>query len=270
MSSTTLDERENALHGIIRDAGLLALDCYRKRRAGEFSLKGRQDFLTEADGLVEARVFAQLKARFPEDSLLGEETGGGSGGSRLWVVDPIDGTANFARGIDHFCVAIAYVEDGQTELAATYNPVTGELYTARRGRGAAKNGVPLRVAATSTLETASIELGWSHHTPEGEYISLFTAVFSGGASVRRGASGALALAWVAEGRTDGYVEYFMNAWDCLGGLLMVREAGGCTGTFPVTSADLVMGGPVLAAAPGVAGHLAEVTGLPLMTRENST
>lgn len=258
-----IDQRETALHEIIRSAGELALRCYRARRPGQYSLKGRQDFLTEADGLVEQHVFDKLRARFPDDGLLGEETGGHVAASRLWVVDPIDGTANFARGIDHFCVAIAFVADGITHLGATFNPVTNELYVARQGRGATKNGSPLRVASTDALTVASIELGWSTHTPEPEYLALFQAMIASGASVRRGASGALALAWVAEGRTDGYVEHFMHPWDCLGGLLMVREAGGCTGLYPAGNRKICDGGPVIAVATGIAAELAEIVKIPV-------
>lgn len=259
-----IDQREAALHDIIRSAGERALQCYRQRQPGNYSLKGRQDFLTEADGLVERHVCEELRQRFPEDGLLGEETGGDTASPRLWVIDPIDGTANFARGIDHFCVAIAFVEEGITQLGATFNPATGELYFARRGRGAQKNGRSLHVARTETLAAASIELGWSNRTPQPDYFVLFEAIVSARASVRRGASGALALAWVAEGRTDGYLEFFMHPWDCLGGLLMVREAGGYTGTYPADRREIGKGGPVIAVAAGIATELAEVVKMPVL------
>jgi myo-inositol-1(or 4)-monophosphatase len=260
-----IDQREAALHDIIRSAGDRAIQCYRQRQPGDYSLKGRQDFLTEADGLVERHVFEELRARFPEDGLLGEETGGDAASPRLWVIDPIDGTANFARGIDHFCVAIAFIEDGVTQLGATFNPATGELYFARRGRGVQKNGKPLHVAKTESLAAASIELGWSNRTPQPDYLVLFEALVSAGASVRRGASGALALAWVAEGRTDGYLEYFMHPWDCLGGLLMVREAGGYTGVYPTDSREICKGGPVIAVATDIATALANIVKIPILT-----
>lgn len=195
---------------------------------------------------------------------MGEETGGDAASQRLLAIDPIDGTANFARGIDHFCVAIAFVEDGVTQLGATFNPATGELYFARRGRGVQKNGKSLRVAKTDTLAAASIELGWSNRTPQPDYFVLFEAIVSAGASVRRGASGALALTWVAEGRTDGYLEYFMHPWDCLGGLLMVREAGGYTGSYPTGSLKTRKGGPVIAVAAGIATELAEAVKMPVL------
>jgi myo-inositol-1(or 4)-monophosphatase len=267
LSTTQLDRREAALHHIIKGAGALALECYRKRRAGEFRLKGRQDFLTEADGLVEAHIRHELALKFPEDGLLGEETGGTTDTSSLWIIDPIYGTANFARGIDHFCVAIAFVDQGVVELGATYNPVTDEFYTARKGRGAMKNGIALRTASTSVMDSASIELGWSPRAPDDAYMQMFSSILKSGANIRRGASGALALAWVAEGRTDGYVEYHMNAWDCLGGLLMVHEAGGRTGLYPADAAAIAEGGQIIAAAPALAEVLAKAVQIPLSSPE---
>ena len=150
-----------------------------------------------------------------------------------------------------------------SRYCATFNPVTNELYAARHGRGASKNGKTLKIASTDALAVASIELGWSTRTPEQEYLALFQAIIGSGASIRRGASGALALAWVAEGRTDGYVEHFMHPWDCLGGLLMVREAGGCTGLYPADKGDICGGGPVIAVAAGIAAELAEIVKIPV-------
>lgn len=258
-----IDRRETVLRDIIRRAGALALSCYRARKPGDFSLKGRQDFLTEADGLVEAHIRAELAMALPEDGLLGEETGGTVDAPNLWVADPIDGTANFARGIDHFCVSMAFVRQGVTELGATFNPVTDELYLARHGHGATKNGRPLSIAATPELAQATIELGWSPRIGNAAYLNTFGAILETGANIRRGASGALALAWVAEGRTDAYIEAHMNAWDCLAGLLMVREAGGRIGLFPASHGEIAEGGPIIASAPAVAEALSAAVAIPL-------
>ncbi|MBT9371156.1 inositol monophosphatase [Rhizobium sp. CSW-27] len=258
-----MDRRETVLRDIIHRAGALALSCYRSRKPGDFSLKGRQDFLTEADGLVEAHIRAELAMALPDDGLLGEETGGTVERSNLWVADPIDGTANFARGIDHFCVSMAFVRKGVMELGATFNPVTDELYLARRGHGATKNGRQLSIAATPDLAQATIELGWSPRIGNAAYMKTFAAILETGANIRRGASGALALAWVAEGRTDAYIEAHMNAWDCLAGLLMVHEAGGRIGLFPASHAAIAEGGPIIAAAPAIAEALSAAIAMPL-------
>ncbi|TCR02768.1 myo-inositol-1(or 4)-monophosphatase [Neorhizobium sp. JUb45] len=248
-----LNQRETLLRTVTASAGALALDAFQTRKPGDFTLKGRQDFLTEADGAVENHVRAAIAAEFPEDGILGEEAGGALA-ERLWVIDPIDGTANFARGIAHFCVAISFCVKGETLLGAIFNPASNEFYFARKGAGATKNGTPLAVAATDAIANASVEIGWSPRVATTDYLAAQEPVLAEGANIRRGASGALAIAWVAEGRTDGYAEYYMNAWDCLAGLLMVREAGGVTGAYPATEAELLMGGEIFAAAPGIAAE----------------
>ncbi|HDR2752063.1 inositol monophosphatase family protein [Enterobacter sp. RHBSTW-00175] len=259
-----IEQREAALRRIIVDAGDTALRFFRSRKAGEYELKGHQDILTEADTFVEKLVSEAISAAFPDDLILGEETASQpASAQRLWVVDPIDGTANFARGIPHFCVCMAWVCHGITELGAIYNPVSQELYLARRGHYALKNDQPLRCTAITDTRRAAVELGWSSRHSQNHYLQVMASLLGLGASVRRGGSGALALAWVAEGRTDGYIEIHMNAWDCLAGLLLVREAGGQTGSIPDSAEGIFNGLPVLAVAPGIADELARATGIPL-------
>ncbi|SIO94002.1 inositol monophosphatase family protein [Vibrio spartinae] len=259
MNELELQTRETTLKEILQQAGSLALHHFNSRHPGEYTLKGAQDFLTESDTIVEQYIRQELQAAFPDDGILGEETGGDTKNSQLWVIDPIDGTANFARGIAHFCVVIAFVKDGITLLGGIYNPVTDELYFARKGAYASKNNIPLHIAKTPDLQSASFELGWSNRVPQQHYVNAYSSLLSLGANIRRGASGALALAWVAEGRTDGYAELHMNAWDCLAGLLLVEEAGGSIGRFPESHADITCGGSVLAAAPQVAQALSQAT-----------
>lgn len=261
-----LNQREALLRTVTASAGALALDAFRTRKPGDFTLKGRQDFLTEADGAVESHVRTAITAAFPQDGILGEEAGGALA-EHLWVIDPIDGTANFARGIPHFCVAISFCEKGETLLGAIFNPVTGEFYFARKGQGATKNGVAMSVAQTGSIANASVEIGWSPRVATADYLAAQERVFAKGANIRRGASGALAIAWVAEGRTDGYAEYYMNAWDCLAGLLMVREAGGVTGAYPAVEGELLTGGEIFAAAPGVAVDFSEAMRIAIVSAE---
>ncbi|MGN2427592.1 inositol monophosphatase family protein [Klebsiella electrica] len=263
---TTLDiaRREAALKRIITEAGDTALRFFHSRQAGEYQLKGHQDILTEADTFVEALILQAIGDAFPDDLILGEESASQPASAEsLWVVDPIDGTANFARGIAHFCVCIAWVHHGVTELGAIYNPSSQELYLARRGHYALKNDQPLRCTAVTDTQRAAVELGWSARHSQRRYLEVMASLLNLGTSVRRGGSGALALAWVAEGRTDGYVEIHMNAWDCLAGMLLVREAGGRTGIAPDTAEGIFNGLPVLAVAPGIAAELARAAGIPL-------
>lgn len=262
LDAASLDRREAFLRDAIRGAGALAAEGFGRQTGRASRMKGPQDFLTETDGAVEAYLRARVAEAFPEDGFLGEETGGVPG-DRTWVVDPIDGTANFARAIPHFCVAIGFVADGETRLGAILNPVLDELYVARLGRGAEMNGRPIRVSDTSDIAAASFELGWSNRLPADAYIAAVRSLLDAGGNVRRGACGALGLAYVADGRSDGYAELHMNAWDCVAGLLLVREAGGVTGPF-LSLGGLAGGGPVLGAAPGVAAPLSRATGIPLL------
>jgi len=179
------------------------------------------------------------------------------------VVDPIDGTANFARAIPHFCVSIAFVANDEVQLGAIVNPVLDEVYFARLGNGATLNGQAIHVSATHDITATSFEMGWSNRRPLARYIGAVNALYEAGSNVRRGACGALGLAYVADGRSDGYAELHMNSWDCLAGLLLVREAGGVTGPF-LSLGGLLAGAPVLAATPAVAGALSEATGIPLL------
>lgn len=258
-----IDRREAFLRDLLRGAARLALDGFVRQAGQPASMKGPQDYLTETDGRVEAHIRARIGEAFPEDGFLGEETGG-LPGSQAWVVDPIDGTANFARSIPHFCISIAFVGNGEVQLGAIVNPVLDETHFARLGRGAQMNGKPMRVAATTDIAATSFEMGWSRRKSTADYIEAVHTLFRAGSNVRRGACGALGLAYVADGRSDGYAELHMNSWDCLAGLLMVREAGGATGPF-LSLGGLTEGAPVLAAAPGVAGILSQATGIPLLS-----
>lgn len=231
------------------------------------TMKGPQDYLTEYDGLVEDHIRARLAEQFPEDGFLGEESEPRLA-PRLWVVDPIDGTANFARGIPHFAISIAFVDQGRTELGGIASPGVSDIYFSRRGRGATRNGKPIGVASTRSMDRASVELGWSTRVPNSRYIESYTALLASGANVRRAASGALGLAYVADGRSDAYAELHINAWDCLAGLLLVEEAGGRTNAF-LDEHGLLEGNPVLAAAPGVAALVSAATGIPIAVHHDA-
>lgn len=257
-----LDARASFCLELVRSAGTVALDGFVRRPEAQITMKGPQDFLTETDAAVERHIKARLAAAFPEDGFIGEETGGATDVDQVWVVDPIDGTANFAREIPHFCIAVAFVAGGQTLIGAIYNPVLDELYFARRGQGATRNGTAIKVAGTTRADAACVELGWSTRIPTDQYVRGITAMLDHGANVRRGASGALALAYVADGRSDGYAEQHMNAWDCLGGLLLVEEAGGVVAPF-LSRGGLADGAPVLAATPAIAAALSAATGIAL-------
>ena len=236
---------------IAREAGVFARARFADSSSFSVGLKGRHDFITEVDGEAEQLIAARLAQCFPGDGFLGEEGGGGgSPEAPLWVVDPIDGTSNFARGAPHFCVSIACILGRSMEVGIIYNPMSEELFTARRGAGAHLNGVAMQTAPTSQLDAAAIEIGWNAKHGPGKFIALASAVITAGAAPCRASSGALGLAYVAAGRRDAYVENFINSWDCLAGNLMVAEAGGYVSDF-LAGEGLAKGGPLVACAPGI-------------------
>ena len=253
-----LDAREEALVAVAREAGDLAKRLF--SNPPEVKLKGRQDYITAADGELERLIIGRLKERFPGDAFLGEEGGAQGKGDAIWVIDPIDGTANFAHRMPHFCVSIAFMSEGELGLGAIAAPMYGELYRARAGRGAFLNDRRMKVAGVTDIKQAIVELGWSARRTVRAYTSLVERVLDAGAVFMRAGSGALGLAYVAAGRTHGYCELHINSWDTLAGLLMVREAGGWTNDF-LDGAALEQGNPVLACAPGLKEALVAITGV---------
>ncbi|MBM3481424.1 MAG: inositol monophosphatase [Alphaproteobacteria bacterium] len=245
--------------GLALEAGALALRHYEDHDSLGVTMKGAQDFLTVADGAVEALLRKRVAEAFPGDAVLGEE-GGGEAAERLWIVDPIDGTANFARGEPHWCVSIGFMRAGVPEIGAIYMPAADELYLARRGGGATRNGRAIRASDTADMRRATIEVGWSSRRPASDYIDVVRGVMEAGANAKRAASGALGIAYVADGRTDAYCEAHINSWDVAAGLVIAREAGAWTNDF-FAGDGLAKGNPVLVAAPGVADAMRRLAGV---------
>lgn len=262
MTEGELDARESALAQITREAAELARQLYSNPQG--VKLKGKQDYITAADGEVERLVVGRIAERFPQDAVLGEEGGASVDLSRksdaVWIIDPIDGTANFAHRIPHFCISIGFLSGGDAKLGTIAAPMYGEVFRARRGRGAYCNERRMKVAEPADMNRAIIELGWSVRRPARAYTALLERVLASGATFLRAGSGALGLAYVADGRTHGYCELHINAWDVAAGLLIVQEAGGWTNDFFAGEA-LKDGNPVLACAPGLRDTLISVTGV---------
>ena len=244
---------------VAREAGSIAKRKFDGRPGlSLLNFKGHQDYLSATDAEVEQAIRSRLMTTFPTDSFFGEE-GGGSFDNNVWVVDPIDGTANFVRGIPQFCISLAYVCDGAIAIGIIYDPMTDELFAAKRGGGATLNGEPIRVSGMADLSQSSIEMGWSTRKPLKRYIDAVENLMEAGAVVRRGGSGALALAHVACGRTDGYCELHMNSWDALAGLLLVQEAGGWINDF-LADDGLKNGNLTLACSPSLSDGMLRLTG----------
>ena len=240
---------------------MLAMQYFSKRESLGISMKGAQDWLTVADGAVEAHLRAQLTQLFPLDSIVGEEAGG-QAGRHAWIIDPIDGTANFARGDRNWCISIGFMADGVPELGVIHAPALSETYLAARGKGATLNGEPIHAAKTISLARSALEMGWSSRTPLADYIAMVTKGFEAGAAVKRTGSGAMGMVHVACGRTDAYAELHINAWDVAAAMVIATEAGARVNDF-FAGNGMVTGNPILCCAPGVAEALQGITGIAL-------
>jgi len=243
---------------LARDAGKLAHSAFGQSVT---TLKGRHDVVTAMDGEVERFIRAAIAARYPDDALIGEEEGG-NGGERVWIIDPIDGTANYARGIPHYCVSIGYVERGEPTVGVLYDPTHDWLYAAAHGEGAWRNGSRLAVSPCAEMTAATVECGWSTRRSAADYAALVGRVLNAGCAVRRAGSGALGLADVAGGRIEAYCELHINAWDCAAGIVLVREAGGLINDFFARD-GLAAGNPLLATNVALCAKLADVIGIPM-------
>jgi myo-inositol-1(or 4)-monophosphatase len=254
-----LDTRLTAAIRLATEAGALALKLRPAPGAASATLKGAQDWLTEADGAVEAFLSEALAREFPEDGFQGEETGKGRQGALRWVVDPIDGTSNYARGATRWCVSLGLIHDRTPVLGVLVAPALGEVFAARQGGGATLNGQPIHAAATDDPRRAMIEVGWSPRRPNVVFQGVVAGVLEHGAMVRLGGSGALGLADVAAGRIDGYIEAHINLWDVAAALCILAEAGAYVSDFmagpgPETGDAIIASAPRLSAmANAVAG-----------------
>lgn len=260
--NNALRQRLDAGARIVAEGAALAMRMRPPPGGPSGTLKSAQDYLTEADGAVEALIGARLAELFLADGFQGEEGGRQRSGALRWVVDPIDGTSNYARGRERWCVSLGLLDGDEPVAGIVIAPVMGETWLAMRGGGVTLNGAPVRAAPTADLASAMVEVGWGSKQPAEAYPRLMTAIRAEGAMPRSGGSGTLGLADVASGRSDGYVEAYINLWDVAAALCLLAEAGAVVSPF-LRDGGLERGIPILAAAPGVAGRLSEVTGVGL-------
>ncbi len=261
MDSSELDARLDAAVDVIRAAGSRARDFYLRRDELSVEQKGLQDLVSIADREVEALIRAQLGQAFPDDAFLGEEEGGREA-PQLWVIDPIDGTSNFLRGIPYWCVVLAFVVDGVTELGLTYDAVHDELFVARRGQGAKRDGAPITVSGRTSPTEACFALSYNFKTPPEDYEELLAGMLSHRLDHRRMGSSALSLCHVADGRLDGLLCLNCNSWDVLAGLILVEEAGGLATVYR-KGHTLLDRRAVAATTPGLADVVTSISNIPL-------
>jgi myo-inositol-1(or 4)-monophosphatase len=181
------------------------------------------------------------------------------------VLDPIDGTFNFLKGIPCWGVVAAYVVDGRTVIGLTYDPVHDEMFVARSGGGAFRNGTAIRVSGNPTVDTSCLALAYSFRQSRDSYVRMVDAALVHGFEHRRAGSTAIQLCWVADGRCDGFATLHCSSWDALAGLILVEEAGGLATDY-VREHGLLGKGGVIACTPALAPQLEEVSGLRLHRR----
>jgi len=199
---------------------------------GTFTISSKatiNDLVTEADHASEKAIFKVIQQNHPDHFILSEETGSLPTQSNIkWIIDPIDGTINFANGIPICCVSIGVEENGEMIMGAVYNPFMNELFFAEKGKGAFLNDQPIKVSSKNDLLTSCLVTGFPYQYLDTENgpLQIFEKLIRKSIPVRRLGSAALDLCWTAAGRFDGFYEHKLQAWDSAAGFLIVQEAGG--------------------------------------------
>jgi len=210
----------------------------RERYETDFTIRSKGasiDLVTEVDEACERLLIDTLRAERPDDAILAEEGGGADrpNADWRWVIDPLDGTMNFAHGYPRFCVSIGVQQNEITEVGVVYDPLLDELFAAQRTRGASRNGRPIRVSGQRELGQALLATGFAYdvHVSEDDNLSSFAHFAKRARGLRRDGSAALNLCYVACGRLDAFWERKLHPWDVCAGNLIVSEAGGRSSDF---------------------------------------
>ena len=246
---------------LMREAGALALSYYGEIASLTVKDKGINDVTSNADVETEELIRERLSKAWPDDVFFGEETGGTepAPGQGAWVVDPIDGTACFIKGISGWTVSIAFMRDNEVELGFVYDPVHDEMFASRRNHGATLNGTAIRCGSDTDFTQSLTGIGASHRVPPDRLAPVLVRLLTAGGMFLRNGSGALSLAYVACGRLNAYYEAHINSWDSLAGFLLVREAGGWTNDF-LRDDMLSQGGEIAVSAPALQEEFVKIIG----------
>lgn len=239
------------LERLARGAGAILRDGYNKDHTVQY--KGVIDLVTETDHASEAFLLGEIKSKFPGGHILAEESGNIQGSNEdLWYIDPLDGTVNYAHHIPIFCVSIGFAANGVMTLAAVYDPLRDEMFTAERGKGAFLNGKKLQVSETTELGKSLLVTGFPYDTwnTELDNFKYFERLAKRTQGVRRLGSAALDACYVGAGRFDGFWEFKLKAWDIAAAGLIAAEAG-ATVTAIDGSPDYLVPLTILATTPGV-------------------
>jgi myo-inositol-1(or 4)-monophosphatase len=242
------------------------------RRAGEVQLrhlhdkhdieyKGAIDLVTEVDKECEKLIVGEIHREFPDDDMLAEEgSGSRTNSGRRWVIDPLDGTVNYAHGFPFFCVSIALECDGELTAGVIFDPNRDEMFAAIRGQGATLNGVRIETSSATEVGKSMLATGFAYNVQEEERLDNldhFTNFVKRARAVRRPGSAAIDFAWLAAGRIDGFWELFLKPWDMAAGVLIIREAGGRVTAFDGSPYDLY-GSEILASNGGIHDEMSDL------------
>jgi myo-inositol-1(or 4)-monophosphatase len=255
MNDADLELRLRFGQAIAVEAGRQAREHYDRRHELTVEFKGVQNLVSEADRICEHTISSALSRAFPSDAVMGEEHGHRNrGAGALWVIDPIDGTTNFLRGLPLWCVSIGLLVENDPVAGIIYNPVTEELYWAMRGGGAWRDGTRIKVSRAVRLDESRIGVSFSYRRSLETHLAAVSACFAARCEFTRLGSSALGMALTADGRLDGFWASHAFAWDVAAGMVLVHEAGGWVSDF-LKRDDLDNGNTMLAAPPGLAGPL---------------
>jgi myo-inositol-1(or 4)-monophosphatase len=215
-----------------REAGQIQL----RHLGGDLGISSKSsdsDLVTLVDKACEAAIRTRILGAHPDHAILGEEGGNVGSGTHQWIVDPLDGTVNYAHGFPFFCVSIGLEVNGERAVGVVYDPVRDELFHAVKGDGAFLNGKAVRVSKQTELNGRAMLATGFPYDPQSalEALEIFRRFLGLGLPIRRPGAAALDLCYVACGRIDGFFEYKLNAWDCAAAMLVIDEAGGKTSNF---------------------------------------
>lgn len=257
LTSEELKSRFAAAQEVAAEAGRLAQSFLADPQRLKISSKGPQDLVTAADLAVERLVVEKLTSMFPGDSFLAEEAHTQTGTETvhaLWIIDPVDGTGNFAGGRAEWCVSVGFMHLGEPVIGVIDIPSAREQYAALRGAGVTRNGKPISVSACASLAQSTLAVDYSFRHSSETYLEILHGLFDKKAGFRCNGSSAVSLAHVACGRFDGFVELHLNPWDVTAGIVLIQEAGGWTNDF-FAQDGLRRGGKMIAASPGIRAEL---------------
>lgn len=250
-------------------SGKLLMASYGKLKSSQIASKSKNDFVTELDKKSEKLVISTIHKYFPGHTIQAEESGESLGKGLRWIIDPLDGTANYIHQFPQFAVSIGIVEGERLLAGVIHDPLHEETFTAERGKGAFLNGKRIHVSKTAALADALMATGIPFRARGrfDEYLRTFEKVSLGSAGMRRGGSAALDLAYVACGRFDGFWEINLSPWDIAGGAMIILEAGGNV-TDMWGRSGYLKSGDVLASNNLIHGELGQITSKLLTPKEN--